>query len=81
MRRNGYAAMNKDYSDRSYSGVASAIGVPVLLGGTAVGSLNLMYLRNSIDEAGVITRYIKPLQEAAAAIAQALNAMRAGGGA
>lgn len=78
VRRDGYATMDEDYSSRSYNGVASAIGVPVMLAGVAVGSLNLMYLRNSIDEAGVISRFVQPLREAAAEIARALAALRAG---
>jgi IclR family transcriptional regulator, mhp operon transcriptional activator len=76
VRKRGYATMNKDYSDSSYGGMASSVGVPVLLGDAAVGSLNLMYLRNSIDEAHVIARFVQPLQQAAADVAQALNAMR-----
>ncbi|TGE01652.1 helix-turn-helix domain-containing protein [Methylobacterium nonmethylotrophicum] len=78
VRRNGYASMNKDYSDTSYNGVASAIGVPVLLGGVAVGSLNLMYLRNSLDEADVVARFVAPLRTAAEEIAGALAGMRGG---
>jgi len=77
VRKRGYATMNKEYSDSSYGGMASAVGVPVLLEGAAVGSLNLMYLRNSIDEAGVIAHFIRPLKQAAADIAQALSVMRA----
>jgi IclR family transcriptional regulator, mhp operon transcriptional activator len=80
IRKNGYATMHPDYSELAYNGIASAVGVPVLIGGVAVGSLNLMYLRNSIDEAGVIARFIAPLQEAAAAIARALTVAHAGGG-
>jgi len=80
IRRNGYATMNKDYSSISYNGVASAVGVPVLLGGVAIGSLNLMYLRNSIDEAGVVSRFLKPLRAAAVDIADALSTMRGGAG-
>jgi IclR family mhp operon transcriptional activator len=76
VRDNGYASMNKDYSRTSYNGVASAIGVPVLIGGVAVGSLNLMYLRNSLDEADVVARFVAPLRAAAAEIADALSAMR-----
>ncbi len=53
--------MNEDYSRTSYNGVASAIGVPVLIGGIAVGSLNLMYLRNSLGEADVVARFVAPL--------------------
>jgi IclR family mhp operon transcriptional activator len=79
VRRNGYAAMNPDYADTSYNGVASAVGVPVLMGGIAVGSLNLMYLRSAIDEAAVVDRFIGPLRESAAEIAGALGAARAGG--
>lgn len=78
VRENGYASMNKDYSRTSYNGVASAIGVPVLIGGVAVGSLNLMYLRNSLDEADVVARFVAPLRAAAAEIAGALAAMRGG---
>lgn len=78
VRKRGYATMNKDYADSSYGGTASSVGVPVLLKGVAVGSLNLMYLRNSIDEARVIARFIQPLKEAAANIARALSTMRAG---
>ena len=79
VRRQGYATMNPDYASASYNGVASAVGVPILLGGAAVGSLNLMYLRSVSAEAGVIARFVGPLREGAAAIAQALGAMRAGG--
>ena len=79
VRRNGYATMNTAYSDVSYNGAASAVGLPILINGVAVGSLNFMYLRSSIDEAGAIARYLDPLQKAAAAIAQALAAVRTGG--
>ena len=43
----------------------------------AVGSLNVMYLRSSIDEAEAIARFVKPLQKGAAAIARALANIRA----
>lgn len=79
VRSNGYATMNPDYSQSSYNGMASAVGLPILMNGVAIGSLNLMYLRSAIDEAGVIARFKGPLQEGAAAIADALGAVRAGG--
>ena len=79
VRRNGYATMNATYSDVSYSGAASAVGLPILLNGIAVGSINCMYLRSSMDEAGVIARFLRPLQKAAGAIAQTLAAVRADG--
>lgn len=79
VRRNGYATMNTAYSDVSYNGAASAVGLPILINGLAVGSLNFMYLRSSIEEADAVARFVKPLQKGAAAIAQALAAVRAGG--
>ena len=79
VRRNGYATMNAVYSEVSYNGAASAVGLPILINGVAVGSLNFMYLRSSLDEAGAIARFLKPLQKGAAAIAQALAAARADG--
>jgi IclR family transcriptional regulator, mhp operon transcriptional activator len=79
VRRNGYATMNATYSDVSYSGAASAVGLPILLNGIAVGSINCMYLRSSMDEAGAVARFLKPLQKGAGAIAQTLAAVRADG--
>jgi IclR family mhp operon transcriptional activator len=76
VRRDGCAAMNPDYARTAYHGVASAIGVPVLVGGVAAGSLNLMYLRDSLDQAEVVARFVAPLRAAAAEIAAALTAMR-----
>lgn len=78
VRRNGYATMDRDYSSSSYGGAASAIGVPILMNGVAIGSLNLMYLRNSLDEDSVISRFARPLQAAAGEIAEALANLRAG---
>ena len=77
VRRNGYATMNTAYSDLSYSGAASAVGLPILVNGIAVGSVNCMYLRSSMHEADAVARFLKPLQNGAAAIAQALLAVRA----
>lgn len=78
IRGSGYATMDDHYSARAYSGVASAIGVPILLGERAAGSLNLMYLRHSLDEAQVASRYGRPLRAAADRIATALEALRSG---
>ncbi len=55
------------------------IGLPILLNGTAVGSLNCMYLRGSTEEADAVVRLLHPQQKGAAGIAQALAAIRAGG--
>ena len=59
VRRNGYATMNTAYSDVSYNGAASAVGLPILINGLAVGSLNFMYLRSSIEEADAVAIEMK----------------------
>jgi IclR family mhp operon transcriptional activator len=79
VRRNGYAVMDASYSDVSYNGAASAVGLPILVNGLAVGSINCMFLRSSIDEKEAVGRFFKPLQRGAAEIARALVAVRAGG--
>ncbi len=76
LRRDGYATMHPAYASAAYDGTASAVGVPILHGGVAVGSLNVMYLRDTIDEAAAIARFVAPLREAATEIAQALGDMR-----
>jgi IclR family mhp operon transcriptional activator len=52
--------------------MASAIAVPVLAGGVAAASLNLMYLRDAIDQAAVVERLLPLLREAAAELGAAV---------
>jgi IclR family transcriptional regulator, mhp operon transcriptional activator len=72
IRAAGHAAMEDAYAAREYNGLASAVAVPVLAGGVAVASLNLMYLRDVIDRAAVVERLLPLLREAAAEVGAAL---------
>lgn len=66
IRAAGYASMDDAYATREYGGLASAVAVPVLVGGVAAASLNLMYLRDAIDRGDVVLRLLPMLREAAA---------------
>jgi IclR family mhp operon transcriptional activator len=66
IRAAGFAAMDENYAAREYGGLASAIAVPVLVGGVAVASLNLMYLREAIGRNAVVENLLPLLREAAA---------------
>jgi IclR family mhp operon transcriptional activator len=72
IRAAGYAVMDEAYASREYGGMASAIAVPVLAGGVAAASLNLMYLRDAIDQAAVVERLLPLLREAAAELGAAV---------
>lgn len=65
IRRKGFASMDDSYSARDYGGLASALGVPVLVGGVAVAALNLMYLREAIEYPAAVERLLPRLQQAA----------------
>ncbi len=73
IRAAGYAAMDDGYSARDYGGLASAIAVPVLSGGLAVASLNLMYLREAMERATVVERLLPLLRQAATELAAAME--------
>lgn len=75
IRAQGYAGMNEAYSSRDYGGLASAIGVPVLVQGVAVAALNLMYLRDAIDQQGVVERLLPVLQQAARELGEAFSGL------
>jgi IclR family mhp operon transcriptional activator len=72
IRAAGYAVMDEAYASREYGGMASAIAVPVLAGGVAAASLNLMYLRDAIDQAAVVERLLPLLREAAVELGAAV---------
>jgi IclR family mhp operon transcriptional activator len=76
IRAAGYAVMDEAYASREYGGMASAIAVPVLAGGVAAASLNLMYLRDAIDQAAVVERLLPLLREAAAELGAAVAGLR-----
>ncbi|MFH5924360.1 IclR family transcriptional regulator domain-containing protein [Roseomonas xinghualingensis] len=75
IRATGYAVMDEAYSDREYGGQASAVAVPVLVGGLAAASLNLMYLRETIERAAVVDRLLPLLREAASELGAAVEGL------
>jgi IclR family mhp operon transcriptional activator len=75
IRAAGFAAMDEDYAAREYDGLASAIAVPVLVGGVAVASLNLMYLREAIGRDAVVERLLPLLREAATELGGAVQTL------
>ncbi|WP_043339251.1 helix-turn-helix domain-containing protein [Belnapia moabensis] len=78
IRAAGYAAMDDAYAAREYGGLASAVAVPVLIGGVAAASLNLMYLRDAIERGTVVERLLPVLQEAAAELGTAVAGLGQG---
>lgn len=76
IRTEGYAGMDEAYAARDYGGMASAIGVPVLEGGVAIAALNLMYLRDAIDQGSVVQKLLPALQQAARELAEALSGLK-----
>ncbi|SHJ58637.1 transcriptional regulator, IclR family [Roseomonas rosea] len=81
VREAGFAVMDDAYAAREYGGLASAIGVPVLLGGHAIAALNLMYLNEAAQRDEVVRRFLPVLQEAAREVSEALGKSRRGGAA
>lgn len=73
VREAGFAVMDEGYSRREYKGAILAIAVPVQSEMHLHGSLNLMFLRATIDPSEAARRYLAPLQTAAATIATALS--------
>jgi IclR family mhp operon transcriptional activator len=77
IRINGYASMDESYAQREYGGLASAIAVPVLSGGCAMASLNLMYLREAMDLDTVVQRMMPLLRDAASELSKVIGGMDA----
>ncbi|MCR0980796.1 helix-turn-helix domain-containing protein [Roseomonas populi] len=76
VREAGFATMDDAYAAREYGGLASAIGVPVLLDGVAVAALNLMYLNEATERDEVVRRLLPVLQGAAGEVSVALARSR-----
>jgi IclR family mhp operon transcriptional activator len=78
IREAGFAVMDEAYAAREYGGLASSIGVPVLVGGQARAALNLMYLREAIDRDGAAARLLPVLRQAAAELGQIFAGLNPG---
>ncbi|RKK04412.1 MarR family transcriptional regulator [Pseudoroseomonas wenyumeiae] len=79
LRQAGFAMMDDAYSAREYGGLASAIGVPVLLHGSAIAALNLMFLKEAAKREEIVPRLLPMLQAAAREVSDALARSRGGG--
>jgi IclR family mhp operon transcriptional activator len=73
IRRRGFATMHEEYSKRAYRGVASAMGVPILVDRVAVASLNMTFLRDAFTPAEAAAKFLRPLQDAALEIANTIG--------
>lgn len=74
VRAAGYAIMDDTYSRSEYGGTIWAAAVPVQDGAQVHGALNIMLLRDAVDEATVRERYLPRLKESAAELVAALKA-------
>ncbi|MDR0809979.1 MAG: helix-turn-helix domain-containing protein [Gemmobacter sp.] len=69
----GYAVMDEGYSQREYKGAILAIAVPVAGADRILGSLNMMFLRQTLRLDDAVSRYVEPLHDTARQIARALT--------
>lgn len=73
IREAGYAVMDDSYSRTEYGAQLWALAVPVADGDHVYGALNIMLLRDAVDEATVTERYLPRLQDTARALLQAFR--------
>jgi len=76
----GYAVMDDDYSERVFGGLVWAMAVPVRHAGQIFASINMMMLKNEVSRADAERKFLGPLQETAAQLAEALVRKGAGRG-
>lgn len=74
IRALGYATMHPDYSRIEYGHQISTIGVPILVGGTAVASLNVLFLKSALPVERALETLLPGLRESAVRVADALAA-------
>lgn len=72
VRRNGFATIDPHYAAREYDGTVATLAVPIMNGDAAMGALNVMYLREAMQEEEAATRLLPALREACAEIAAKL---------
>lgn len=73
IRAAGYAVMDDAYSRSEYDAQIWAIAVPVADGDHVYGALNIMLLRDAVDEEAAKDRYLPRLRETAARLVQAFQ--------
>lgn len=69
IRRQGYAVMSDDYSERVFAGNVWAVGVPVIHEGVLFATMNIMLLKNAVSLKQALQRLLPQLRDAAAEIA------------
>ena len=72
IRQCGYATLDPQRAASSYQPNLRTIGVPVLVGGYAVASMNFIFVSQVIDFDEGVRTLLQPLKEAAAELGQAL---------
>ncbi len=72
VRTQGYAVMDDAYSAKEYGGLVWALAVPVMQGEQIFASMNIMMLKSAVTLEEACGKFLKPLQETAAKLAQAL---------
>jgi IclR family transcriptional regulator, mhp operon transcriptional activator len=72
-RQRGYALMDGDYSREVFDGKVWALGVPVRNERQVFASINIMMLRSAVSVDEAVKQFLKPLQQTAAEIAEALT--------
>lgn len=69
----GYAVMDPEYSRDVFDGKVWAMGVPVRNAAQVFASINIMMLRSAVSPDEAVRQFLKPLQQTADQIAEALT--------
>ena len=72
VRDKGYALMDDRYSQNEYEGLVWAFAVPVHRDGEVFASINMMMLKSAVSVDDAIEAFLKPLQDTAQKLADAL---------
>lgn len=72
IRNRGYAVMHPDYSRIEYRHAMNSVGVPIMVDGQVYAAINVLYLKNALNADQAARTLLKPLQAAAARIADEL---------
>jgi IclR family mhp operon transcriptional activator len=73
IREQGFAVMDDAYSTKEYGGLVWALAVPVVWAGQIFGSMNIMMLKSAVSPEEAREKFLLPLRETAAKLAQALS--------
>ncbi len=74
IRVRGYATMHPEYSRIEYNRQISTIGVPILIDGTAIAAMNVLFLKSALPVETAISTLLPGLKESAAQVVVALAA-------